>query len=63
MRWLTLNGQAAVEIRFAGGPAGWAPRVILQVETDDEGRIGQVYSVMATCKLTAVDAAVSWPTA
>lgn len=56
LRWLTLNGRPAVEIRSAGGPAGWAPRVLLQVETDADGRIERLYSVMATCKLTAVDA-------
>lgn len=56
LRWLTLNGQPGVEVTFAGGPAGWAPRAVLQVDTDDEGRIAHVYSVMATCKLTAVGA-------
>jgi len=56
LRWLTLNGGPAVEIRFSGSPAGWAPRTILQVDTDAEGRVRRLYSVMATCKLTAVDA-------
>jgi RNA polymerase sigma-70 factor (ECF subfamily) len=56
LRWLTLNGQPAVEVRFEGGPAGWAPRAVMQVETDDAGRIVRLYAVMATCKLTAVDA-------
>jgi RNA polymerase sigma-70 factor (ECF subfamily) len=56
VRWLTLNGQPAVEIRFAGGRPGWAPRVILQADVDAEGRIERLYSMMATCKLTAVDA-------
>jgi RNA polymerase sigma-70 factor (ECF subfamily) len=56
LRWLTLNGHPAVEIRSTGVPAGWAPRAILQAETDEEGRIRRLYSVMATCKLTAVDA-------
>lgn len=56
LRWLTLNGQPAVEIRFSGGRAGWAPRVILQADTDPDGRIVHLYSMMATCKLTAVDA-------
>ena len=55
VRWLTLNGQPAVEIRFSGSPAGWAPRVILQADTDADGRIERLYSMMATCKLTAVD--------
>ncbi|HET9317419.1 MAG TPA: sigma-70 family RNA polymerase sigma factor [Vicinamibacteria bacterium] len=56
LRWLTLNGRPAVDIRFSGSPAGWAPRVILQADTDAEGRIERLYSVMATCKLTAVGA-------
>jgi RNA polymerase sigma-70 factor, ECF subfamily len=56
VRWLTLNGHPAVELRFSGGPAGWAPRAILQCETGEDGRIVRLYSVMATCKLTAVDA-------
>ncbi len=59
LRWLTLNGQPAVEIRFAGGRPGWAPRVILQADTDAEGRIERLYSMMATCKLTALDAGAS----
>ena len=56
VRWLTLNGQPAVEILFSGSPAGWAPRVILQADTDTDGRIERLYSMMATCKLTAVEA-------
>ena len=55
LRWLTLNGQPAVEVRFDGGPAGWPPRAVLQVETDEDGRITRLFSVMATCKLTALD--------
>lgn len=54
MAWLTLNGQPAVEMEFAGSPAGWAPRAILQCDTDEEGRITRLYSVMATCKLAGV---------
>jgi RNA polymerase sigma-70 factor (ECF subfamily) len=56
VRWLTLNGQPGVEVTFEGGPSGWAPRVILQVDTDEEGRITRLYAVMATCKLTALGA-------
>ena len=56
LRWLTLNGRPTVDIRFTGSLPGWAPRVILQADTDAEGRIERLYSVMATCKLTAIDA-------
>ena len=64
MAWHMLNGQPAVELEFEGGPAGWAPRVVLQCETDEAGRITRLYSMMATCKLARVptgDAAAPAP--
>jgi RNA polymerase sigma-70 factor (ECF subfamily) len=56
MAWHTLNGEPAVELEFEGGPSGWAPRVVMQCETDESGRITRLYSVMATCKLARVPA-------
>jgi RNA polymerase sigma-70 factor (ECF subfamily) len=56
MTWHLLNGQPAVELQFEGGPSGWAPRVVLQCETDESGRITRLYSMMATCKLARVPA-------
>jgi RNA polymerase sigma-70 factor, ECF subfamily len=49
----TLNGLPAVILTGALG-TGWAPRVVLQVALDDEGRIRDVWSITATRKLTAV---------
>jgi len=54
MAWHALNGQPAVELEFDGGPAGWAPRVVMQCDTDEAGRITRLYSVLATCKLARV---------
>jgi RNA polymerase sigma-70 factor (ECF subfamily) len=54
LAWHTLNGQPALEMEFTSGPPGWAPRVVMQCDTDEEGRITRIYSVMATCKLAGV---------
>jgi RNA polymerase sigma factor (sigma-70 family) len=56
MAWHALNGQPAVELEFEGGPSGWAPRVVMQCDTDADGRITRLYSVLATCKLARVPA-------
>jgi RNA polymerase sigma-70 factor (ECF subfamily) len=56
MAWHSLNGRPAVELQFDGGPAGWAPRVVMQCDTDEAGRITRLYSVMATCKLARLPA-------
>ena len=37
-------------------PGLWTPRVVMQCETDESGRITRLYSVMATCKLARVPA-------
>ena len=55
--WRTLNGLPTVVLDYVGTHPGWAPRIVLQVETDPEGRISRVYSVMATRKLTALEGA------
>jgi len=35
---------------------GFASRITIQVEMDDEGRLSQIYTVLASRKLTAVAA-------
>jgi RNA polymerase sigma-70 factor (ECF subfamily) len=56
MAWHVLNGRPAVELEFENGPSGWAPRVVMQCDTDEAGRILRLYSVLATCKLARVPA-------
>jgi RNA polymerase sigma-70 factor (ECF subfamily) len=57
MRWevRTLNGLPAVVVeRSVPAGAKHAPRFVLQCAVDAEGRIGAVYTVLATAKLSAV---------
>jgi RNA polymerase sigma-70 factor (ECF subfamily) len=55
VRWRTLNGLPAVVLDFPASRPGWAPRVVLQAETDAEGRIRRIYSVLARGKVTDLD--------
>jgi RNA polymerase sigma-70 factor, ECF subfamily len=57
--WRTLNGLPTVVLDYPATRPKWAPRIVLQVETDDDGRIARIYSVMATRKLTALSGAAS----
>jgi len=55
-RMVTVNGAPALltELRHSG--RGQAPRLVTLIELDGDGRIGRIYSVLATRKLTALDA-------
>jgi RNA polymerase sigma-70 factor (ECF subfamily) len=48
-----LNGMPALVVE-APPQAGWAPRWVFRLELDDEGRIQEVQTVLATRKLAAV---------
>lgn len=50
---LMLNGLPALIVERPA-PAGLAPRFVLQVDIDDDGRLASVYLVMSTRKLSAV---------
>ena len=50
-----LNGLPAVVVERQLTP-GFASRFTVQVEVDDEGRLSQIYCVLASRKLTAVAA-------
>jgi RNA polymerase sigma-70 factor (ECF subfamily) len=56
--WRTLNGLPALVLDFPAPRPGWAPRVVTQVETDPEGRITHIYSVMASAKLKGMEVPV-----
>ena len=49
-----VNGLPAVHMTLPAEPP-FAPRAVLQVHTDDEGRIRDVYVVLATRKLAALE--------
>jgi RNA polymerase sigma-70 factor (ECF subfamily) len=48
----TFNGLPSLMLDVASTHPGWAPRLVLQVETDAEGRIRRIYSVMAPDKVS-----------
>jgi RNA polymerase sigma-70 factor (ECF subfamily) len=50
-----LNGLPALVVERLPAP-GFASRFTIQVEIDDDGRLSGIYSVLASCKLTAVPA-------
>jgi RNA polymerase sigma-70 factor (ECF subfamily) len=50
----TLNGLPAAVMDVARVRSGWAPRVVMQCELDEQGLIRRVYSVLATRKLAAL---------
>jgi RNA polymerase sigma-70 factor, ECF subfamily len=52
VHWRTLNGLPAVVLDFPATRPGWAPRVVLQVETNAVGHIRRIYSVLARSKVT-----------
>jgi RNA polymerase sigma-70 factor (ECF subfamily) len=57
-RWFefrSINGEPALVASFAETPLRTAPRGVIHVELDDDGRIRDVQIVFATRKLTAVD--------
>jgi RNA polymerase sigma factor (sigma-70 family) len=54
VRFRVLNGLPAVIVERADLPPGWAPRAVVQCELDAEGRIGRLYTVVATRKLVGL---------
>lgn len=50
----TVNGLPALVIETAAIRPQMAPRVVLRCEVDDQGRIRELHSILATRKLTAV---------
>src|SRR5262245_29024149 len=53
-----VNGLPALVADLRNGPAGWAQRFVLQCALDGDGRIRDVYVVLASGKLTAVRASM-----
>jgi RNA polymerase sigma-70 factor (ECF subfamily) len=51
----TFNGLPAVVLHHAAPRPGWAPRAAMQCLTDDAGRIVEIFSVLSTGKLHALD--------
>jgi len=51
---MTLNGWPAAVIDVERMPERVAPRTVMQVELDAEGKISRIYAVSATQKLTAL---------
>lgn len=51
-----LNGLPALVVRFAGGLAGEAERVVMHVDVTDDGRIRNVDTVLASRKLAGLPA-------
>jgi RNA polymerase sigma factor (sigma-70 family) len=52
--WIEANGLPAVVLEFSQARPGWAPRLVLQCELDEAGRITRVYAILASRKLMAV---------
>jgi RNA polymerase sigma-70 factor, ECF subfamily len=48
-----FGGLPAVVLEMEDGPAGWAPRAIVQAVVDGDGRVTRLFSVMAPSKTTA----------
>lgn len=48
-----LNGLPALVLDRPDAPAGYAPRIVLQCETDADGRVRRIYVIQATRKLSA----------
>jgi RNA polymerase sigma-70 factor, ECF subfamily len=49
-----LNGLPGLLVDTPGAPKGWAPRMAMQFGLDDEGRIRDIFTVLASRKLTAL---------
>lgn len=49
-----LNGLPSLVLDFPAPAARWAPRAVLQCRIGDDGRIHELYTVLASRKLTAV---------
>jgi RNA polymerase sigma-70 factor (ECF subfamily) len=51
VEWLVVNGRPAVLATFDPRSSRWAPRVLLQLQTDAAGAVRDVHLVMASRKL------------
>jgi len=49
-----VNGMPAVMLTFAAATARYAPQAIVQVRVGADGRVSEVYVVLATRKLAAL---------
>jgi RNA polymerase sigma-70 factor (ECF subfamily) len=54
--WRVLNGLPALVFEIPNIPAGFAARTVLLCQLDDDGRIAQLHSLLASRKLTAIQA-------
>ncbi len=52
----TFNGLPSLVIEIPNAPAGFARRMVFQLETDANGRIHRMYNVLAARKLSALGA-------
>jgi RNA polymerase sigma-70 factor (ECF subfamily) len=62
-RMVTVNGLPALLTEIPRAARGQAPRLVTVVELDDGGRVARIYAVLATRKLTALDAPATEPSA
>jgi RNA polymerase sigma-70 factor (ECF subfamily) len=58
-RLITVNGTPALLTEIPNAARGQAPRLVTLVDLGPDGRIVRIYSVLATRKLTALDAAAT----
>lgn len=54
VEWRRANGLPALLLSTPEPRPGWAPRVLVQCLVDDDGRISEVLTVLASRKLTAL---------
>jgi RNA polymerase sigma-70 factor (ECF subfamily) len=54
IRFRMLNGLPALVIGNPRAAPGWVPRAVTAVRLDDEGRIRDLWTVLASRKLTAL---------
>jgi RNA polymerase sigma-70 factor (ECF subfamily) len=54
--WRVLNGLPALVFEIPNIPTGFAARTVLLCQLDDDGRIAQLHSLLASRKLTAIRA-------
>jgi len=50
----SVNGLPAAAVEFTAPPPGVAPRTVLAVSIDADGRISAVYSILASRKLRRI---------
>ncbi len=53
-----LNGLPSLVVEFTAPRVGWAPRVVIQCRIGHDGRIRELYMILASRKLTGVRRAV-----